>query len=104
MIPAIAERERAVVENVLTGVFLPACAGPLHAQADEGLARRFDVAAANGQPALASLGVVEAVSVVLQVGDGVVDGLRVCDPNVLKARGAQLTEDASLGEPSATPG
>ena len=53
---------------------LPAGTGALHAQGHERLAGGLHGATANGQPTLARMGIAHPLAVVLQVGDGLVDG------------------------------
>src|SRR5260221_3746181 len=81
------------MHDVLAGLILPSRARPLHADREERLACRLDVAAADRQPVVASRRVLHLVAVVLDVCDRLVNRLGSADPNILPIAAAELAQD-----------
>lgn len=75
MIPAVAQRQSAELDDVLARVDLPPTTSALHARVDQALAGCLHVARADGESERAGTGVVHAAVVAFEVGDGVMNGL-----------------------------
>jgi hypothetical protein len=81
------------MEHVFAGGFFPPGPRAFHADCDQTLTRRFDVAATDGQAAPPGGGVVHAGLVVLQVGDGFVHEATRPDDQLRFPRGPQFVQE-----------